>query len=263
VSTNLYGPSDKDLLLESVRLASDRYPKHFLAIRNLTLQHHAEIIDGLVLQGFVALPARVIYEFEPPAQKSSRGGLDGGVERMPSHLSRDLKLLTKSGLLVTRPVTVDIHQAERLRAWYERIYLQKHSQLNAQYTAEFFLGVINQGLMELMVLEKQGEWLGFALISRRGNVASVPALGYGELCESLGGYRLIFAAIYGQTVGHGALLNYSSGAGDFKRKRGGQPHLEYTLLRAPAASKYRRGLLGWLADRLSRVRVDDLIRRGA
>lgn len=263
VSTNLYGPSDTSSLLVSARLASARYPQHYLAIRNLTREHHAELIDGLTSQGFVALPARVIYEFKAPAQSNLSERLDGGAARRPSHLSRDLKLLTKSGLLVSRPVTVDAHQAERLRAWYERIYLKKHSQLNAQYTADFFLGVINEGLMELLVLEQQGEWLGFALIYRRGNVATVPALGYGEPCELLGGYRLIFAAIYGQTVGESLLLNYSSGAGDFKRKRGGQPLLEYTLLRAPAASRYRRRLLLWLSDRLSRIQVGDLIRRGA
>jgi hypothetical protein len=263
VSTNLYGPSDTSSLLASARLASARYPQHYLAIRNLTREHHAELIDGLTSQGFVALPARVIYEFKAPAQSNFSEGLDGGAARRPSHLSRDLKLLTKSGLLVSRPVTVDAHQAERLRAWYERIYLKKHSQLNAQYTADFFLGVINEGLMELLVLEQQGEWLGFALIYRRGNVATVPALGYSELCEPLGGYRLVFAAIYRQTVGLGLLLNYSSGAGDFKRKRGGVPLMEFTLLKAPKRSHWRKSGLAWIGRRLSHLSLQDLISRGA
>ena len=263
VSTNLYGPSDTSLLLESARLASARYPQHFLAIRNLTREHNAELIDCLASQGFVALPARVIYEFKAPAQNNCSEGLDGGAVRRPSNLSRDLKLLTKSGLLVSRPVTVDAHQAERLRNWYERIYLKKHSQLNAQYTADFFLGVINEGLMQLLVLEQQGEWLGFALIYRRGNVATVPALGYSELCEPLGGYRLVFAAIYRQTVGLGLLLNYSSGAGDFKRKRGGVPLMEFTLLKAPKRSHWRKSGLAWIGRRLSHLSLQDLISRGA
>ena len=263
VSTNLYEPSDMAPLLESARLASARYPKHFLAIRNLTLKHHARLIDGLASQGFVALPARIIYEFEAP-----KAGDAGAVRellpyRQPPNLVRDIKLLKKSGLTIKSYETIDRRQAELLRAWYDRIYLQKYSRLNAQYTTGFFLEVVCEGLMSLMVLEQDSEWLGFALIYRRGNVASVPALGYSESCESLGGYRLIFAAIYGQTVGQGLLLNYSSGAGYFKRKRGGIPLMEFTLLKAPRRSHWRRGGLAWIGRRLSHLSLQDFIARGA
>jgi hypothetical protein len=263
VSTNLYGPSDTDSLLEAARLASNLYRRRFVAIRNLTQDHHRELMHSLGSLGFVALPARVIYEFDAPTEQGSSNPADVRSLRRPSHLTRDLRLLKNSGLRVGRPAVIDEFQAERLRALYERIYIKKHSPLNAQYTANFFSGVINEGLMELLVLESEDDWLGFALIYKRGMVATVPALGYGETCEGMGGYRLVFAAIYEQTVGQGVHLNYSSGAGDFKRKRGGQPVLEYIMLRTPLASRYRGRLLRWLADRLSRIRVEDLIRRGA
>jgi hypothetical protein len=263
VSTNLYGPSDTASLLAAARLASSRYPQHYLAIRNLTREHHAELIDGLTSQGFVALPARVIYEFEASTKGDGPAGASRGQSRLPSNLMRDLRLLEKSNLLVQTCDSLSREQAEYLASLYERIYVQKYSKLNARYTPDFFLGVVNTGLMSLCVLKSGDNWLGFALIYRRGNVASVPALGYSEACEPLGGYRLIFSAIYGQTVAQGLALNYSSGAGHFKRLRGARPIMEYTLLRAPQRAFCRRMTMAWVGRRLSRVGVDALIRRGA
>lgn len=255
VSTNLYSPSDFGALLSAASRAIQGYRHHFLAIRNLTREHHESLIQGLESLGFVALPARVIYEFSAVTWLK---------QKPPINLTRDLKHLSKSGVLVQTLPRLAPDQAQQMCELYHRIYLRKHSLLNAQYTPAFFLDMVNNGWMKLLsVSDREERLLGFALLYEQSGVLSVPAVGYSEFSESLGGYRLIFASIYRHAEHHGLLLNYSSGAGDFKRKRGGQPLLEYTLLRAPAASRTRRRLLRWLANRLSRIRVEDLIRRGA
>jgi len=258
VSTSLHQPSDFDAILAATRQSVQRDPSRTFAIRNLTTVHHAPLMQALAGLGFVRLPSRVVYEFDGRPNQQQAAGL-----KTPSHLARDLKQLDKSGLRVCRPKTISMEQAGKLRQLYQRIYLDKYSPLNAQYTDRFFFDVVNTGVMRLVTLEAAGEWMGFALLMQVGEQASVPALGYSTDCEALGGYRLVFAAIFRETVLQGLLLNYSSGAGDFKRKRGATPVLEYTMVRAPTGAR----LLSWLlamAERVAvRLKAEDLMARGA
>ena len=60
------------------------------------------------------------------------------------------------------------------------------------------------------------------------------------------------------------LLNYSSGAGDFKRKRGGVACLEYTMLKAPQNWHSTRSMILSLLQRKGQgIRETDLIAWGA
>jgi len=75
---------------------------------------------------------------------------------------------------------------------------------------------------------------------------------------------MLFAAVHQHTLQHKLLLNYSSGAGDFKRKRGAMPHLEYTLLRAPQRYRaWQKKWLRWIETQTATICANDLIALGA
>jgi hypothetical protein len=92
----------------------------------------------------------------------------------------------------------------------------------------------------------------------------VPALGYDSEIDLQGSYRVLFAAIYSHAKHQGVLLNYSSGAGDFKRKRGGTPYLEFTYLSCPQNSNYlQKFALSFVSKKASTIDAQKLIALGA
>jgi hypothetical protein len=107
--------------------------------------------------------------------------------------------------------------------------------------------------------------MAFAMLYQVGDTLTVPALGYATDAEIDSLYRLLFSAIHNYTQTHALLLNYSSGAGDFKRKRGGVPHLEYTMVCAPSgqAKGWRTQLLRWLEKQAQGIDANALMALGA
>jgi hypothetical protein len=76
--------------------------------------------------------------------------------------------------------------------------------------------------------------VAFAALHRVGEVLSVPMLGYDTAADTRQGlYRQLVAWLIDHAITHELRFNFSSGAGDFKRKRGFEPHLEHTLIAPP------------------------------
>lgn len=252
VSTNAWPLDTHHALTEACLDTVRAHATHFVGIRNLQKEKNASVMHALRTQGFHALPARVVYEFD----------LREGLKSKPSHLMRDRSALAKSNLAIHIKSEISNVQASRMRELYQAIYIQKHSVLNAQYTTQFFADMVQSQLMQALVLEnREGTIMAFAMLYRQGDTLTVPALGYDTEADIDGLYRLLFAAIHQYTQTQQLLLNYSSGAGDFKRKRGGLPRMEYTLLRAPF--QWQRRLLSWIESKTAPLQVDQLIKLGA
>ena len=255
ISTNVWRTVDDAALFQTCQSFKHQHLSSFIFVRNLLMYKHQQLILDLKKIGFVTLPARVVYEFD----------LRMGMKVKPSHLTRDLSALKKSKLKVSSMDLIDDLQAERLQSLYELIYIKKHSVYNANYTPAFFKDMINTKWMScLNLINEEGEIVAFALLHQIGDTLTVPALGYFESETKAGIYRLLFASIYQYTLEHQLLLNYSSGAGDFKRKRGAQSRLEYTAVKAPASFlNWKSRLLGWIGQKTEHLTHDDLIRLGA
>jgi hypothetical protein len=256
VSTNVWDATacaDIPTLCASVM---SEHPNYFVGVRNLQTDKHADLMTQLRRLGFVALPARVVYEFD----------LRQGLTRKHSHLTRDHTARKRSGLRTVVMENISREAARRMAALYTRIYLEKHSRLNAQYTADFFEDMLNQQVMRAVALtHSNGDIMAFAMLYQVGDTLTVPALGYATDAEIDGLYRLLFSAIHEYTQTHALLLNYSSGAGDFKRKRGGMPHLEYTMVCAPCRNKigWKAQLLRWIESKARGINTETLIALGA
>ena len=255
VSTNVWPPQHQHLLLEHCNQQTKVSLSRFIFVRNLLSHQHTQLIEGLKDMGFDLLPARVIYEFD----------LREGMQSKPSHLMRDLSALKKSTLKIHHIKRIEHNDAKRLESLYDLIYIQKHSVFNAKYTSIFFMEMINSGLMTCLSLKDEREQIiAFALLYQVGDTLTVPALGYVENEKGPGIYRLLFASIFNYTLEHRLLLNYSSGAGDFKRKRGAQSRLEYTAVKAPPSfSDWKAKLVRFAAKTAEHITANDLIQRGA
>jgi hypothetical protein len=255
VSTNVWLLEQYSHILETCKLKAQSQEQRFVFVRNLLLHQHGTLIQELKSIGFVLLPARVIYEFD----------LRQGLQKKPSHLMRDLSALKKSSFKALQVKHIDEKEAAWLQHLYDLIYIQKHSVFNARYTSIFFLEMINSNQMSSLCLkDEHDQTIAFALLYQIGNTLTVPALGYLENDKGPGIYRLLFAAIFNYTLEKGLLLNYSSGAGDFKRKRGAQDRLEYTAVKAPPSFlNWKSKLLGFASKKAEQITSSDLIQRGA
>lgn len=253
ISTNIWDASTQLHIAQLCRLLLGQCPQQYIGVRNLVPKYHAELMDALSAMGFYRLPARVIYEFDCRSALKNRA----------SHLQRDRALLRKCALEVSIQTTLNVYQARQLCALYRSIYVEKHSALNPQYTEQFFMDMVNSGLMRCLLLQDvNGVVMAFALMYQVESTLTVPALGYEVLVKGL--YRMLFAAIMNHVESDQLLLNYSSGAGDFKRKRGAQAVLEYTMLRAPSQNnRISRLILSSVAQYAHRVSSANLIALGA
>ena len=256
VSTNLHDLESLSGLAQLARHLRTRYPNHFMAVRNLIPSQHASTLEALKAIGFFAIPQRVVYHFD------LRLPITG---KKPSHLQRDLTLLKNSGLKVQVHQSITRETSRLICLQYQQIYIDKHSAFNANYTADFFYDSTQSGAFQCMTLsDAQENILAFAMLYTMGQTLSVPALGYETQSSMTGLYRMLFASIWLHTQNSKMSLNYSSGAGDFKRKRGGLAELEYTLIAPPKSLlNYKSHLLEWLQNITSQVTAQDLIRHGA
>jgi hypothetical protein len=255
ISTSIWSTEQEKEIPNIASKMMNTYPTYFAGIRNILPHRHKTLIEHLDTLGFKGIPSRVIYEFD----------FRNGKISTPSHLKRDLGLLKKSAVQIDICTELDIESLTKIHHLYKKIYLEKHSLLNPQYTINFFDDVINQKLMPcLLIKDAQDQILSFGLLCQSGETLTVPALGYDPDNSIEGSYRVLFASIYNYAKHNQVLLNYSSGAGDFKRKRGGIPNLEYTYLKSPQTkSIFRQGILDLVANQLKKINAQTLINLGA
>ncbi|HVY71025.1 MAG TPA: GNAT family N-acetyltransferase, partial [Verrucomicrobiae bacterium] len=83
---------------------------------------------------------------------------------------------------------------------------------------------------------------------------SVPFIGYDtSLPQELGLYRVLVTMLLQRTAEEKLLLNYSSGAGDFKRRRGGEPVIEFNAIYTRHLPARRRAMFAALRELSNRV----------
>jgi len=248
---------DSDLIavLESV---IERYPDRPIALRHVFEDSPPALLATLAQRGFQGLPARVVYTLDASQ----------AIKPKASHLKRDLALLARSNLSIVADADFTAQDLERALRLYQIIYRHRHSLRNPDYSIEFLQWARCRGLIELLGLRSStGQICAFAARHNQGSTTSVPMLGYDLEADRRDGlYRQLVAVLVREAGVRQQKFDFSSGAGDFKRKRGFEPRLELTMLRAP--SRWPQRWPGQIALRLacagtSFLNLDRLIAAGA
>ncbi len=223
LSTNLHPPDIAATSPEITATLVRFFPAYAVLVRNLHDYLDPHLSSRFDSVGYHLLAARRIYLF------------DG---RTPDFLSRynvktDAKALRR--LASHRLVTVDdITEADapRITELYRLLYLEKHSQLNPAYNLHFVRQALRERWFDFRGLRHESGRLDAVCGSFHAHgTATTPFFGYDTtLPPSLGLYRLLVAHLLEDTAASRRVLNYSSGAGAFKRHRGAIPVLEYNAL---------------------------------
>jgi hypothetical protein len=161
---------------------------------------------------------------------------------------KDQRLLDDAAVDVLTPAEIKRQDLPRLRTVFRQLFIDKHSQLNPDFTPKFFEFCLDTGFLDLYALRYQGEIVGVLGLYARNGWLTTPLIGYDtSLPQGLGLYRRLMALLYRQARERQLQLHLSSGADAFKRARGGQGHLEYSAVYARHLAHFRQLALGTFA----------------
>ena len=241
LSTNVLSSAFQRCDIEALtRAARRRWPTHALIVRSLNRAQHPELLRHLEEAGWLLVVSRQVYLFDD---------MDRALKR--ANAKRDFRLLDDP-VFRFRVLGPDdpAEDFEAARRWYDRLYLDKYSRQNVQFTAAMLRGMAERGILRLHLLEERraGRSVGVAGLVGEDGVMTAPVVGY-DIAQApeCALYRRIIAFIMRFCHERGLYLNLSSGAPSFKRLRGARPEIEYSAVYVAHLPPLRR--LGWQAIR--------------
>ncbi len=220
VSTNLHPDFTLEELRSMTQGLTQGYPNHAVGFRSVC-DRDSRLPEFLRELGYRLIPARSVT-FVPTR---------GGAFRAKRDVRSDSRLLPESGYAaraLTEPTPAEL---ERVTELYRLLYIEKYSEHNPRFKPEFMELALRTGLLEFVVLERNGRLDGVIGFYQREGVLTVPVLGYDtRLPVKTGLFRMLSNAFAEIAYERGLDLHASSGVAAFKRSRGGEPELEYTAV---------------------------------
>lgn len=251
LSTNLYPADWSGADLPAITdLLRQQFPDHALAFRSLNDFSNLVLRERLQALGYLAIPSRQVYLFD---------GREGeGSAFLRHHNTRlDTTLLRRSPYSVVPGSALSAADFQRIEQLYSLLYLDKYSTLNPHYSAQWLQRGYAEGWLELRALRNpEGRIDGALGWFANSTLISAPIVGYDTaLPQRSGLYRQLTRLCLQEAVNRRQVLNFSAGAAAFKRLRGGQPYIEYTLIQVAHLPWARRAVWHLMAVLLQRIGV--------
>lgn len=236
LSTNLY-PADWDVteLPAITTLLKQNFPEHGIGFRSLNDFSNRELRQCLQSHGYLSIPSRQVYLFDGRAGEEALF--------LKHHNTRlDATLLRRSPYTVVPGNELNDDDFKRIEHLYNLLYLDKYCTLNPHYNAQWLRQGLREGWLEIRALRNaEGRIDGALGWFSSSTVISTPIVGYDTaLPQRLGLYRQLTRLCLQEAAERRQVLNFSSGAAEFKRLRGGQPQIEYSLVYVAHLSWGRR-----------------------
>ena len=243
LSTNLHPALDM-VTLRGIRDALLRAcPDHALVFRSLNGGLNGPMIAHLEALGFEKVFSRQVYLLDPR---------DGAFRRRNNY-GNDRRLARRTPYRWREADQLGAEDAARLCALYADLYVGKYSEYNPQFTPHYVASALAGGWLTTAALERNGALNGVVGFIDLHGVITAPLVGYDRSRPADEGlYRLLMLRLADAAYERGRMLHLSSGAAGFKRLRGGEPFVEYSLVYHRHLAPHRRlpwQLLGWLSKR--------------
>ena len=197
----------------------ERYPDHALVFRSLNQGFHQPLLERFAAEGWQLLPSRLIYRFDGKRADYLR----------KDDVRRDCKLLKDGRFQWIEHERFGAGDWSDVSSLYLELYRGKYPSENPAFSSEFFrLCCQHLGWRILLLRNEAGENVGVTGWWRRHGQLIGTVVGYRlGLPQALGLYRRLMTRVLLEAAEQGCWLNLSSGAGAFKRTRGGLPTLEF------------------------------------
>lgn len=226
LSTNLYPPDWNVAELPAITALLLRdFPEYGIGFRSLNDFSNRELRQCLKALGYLSIPSRQVYLFD--------GRAGGQAPFLKHHNTRlDATLLRHSPYTVIPGTELSDADFQRIEHLYNLLYLEKYCTLNPHYKSQWMQQGQREGWLEFRALRNPDGRIDGALgWFTSSAVISAPIVGYDTaLPQRTGLYRQLTRLCLQEAVERRQVLNFSSGAAEFKRLRGGQPQIEYSLI---------------------------------
>ncbi|MDB5101036.1 MAG: hypothetical protein JWM80_5457 [Cyanobacteria bacterium RYN_339] len=236
LSTNLYPDLTAEQLLAIRELLLRRFPDHAIVFRSINTVLGDALLEAFKDQGYTPIASRRLYYMWADRPEF----FDKNQRKI---WKKDLKLLETGPYARAVLTEADL---PRVLEVYNQLYLDKYSLHNPRFTLDFVKRAFQYQTLELRALRHKETGIidgaiGFFI---RNGAMTTPLFGYDiTLPQELGLYRMLSMLTYLESRERHLLLNQSSGAGNFKRTRGGRPNIEYSVVYDQHLWPHRR--LAW------------------
>lgn len=222
LSTNLYAQWNERNIPEIKNFLIQNFSDHAIMFRSLNKHSNPDLLNEFKDSGFILVPSRQVYIFDMQ--------LYNYVDRHNTQI--DLKLLKKTKYKIVDHHDITEDDYPRIVELYNSLYLEKYSYYNPQFTRTCIANW-HQGKLLYMNGLRNADGILDGIIGcfEKGGITSAPLVGYDtNISRNIGLYRMLIALILQRAVENSLVLNLSSGAADFKRRRGGIPFIEYSAV---------------------------------
>jgi hypothetical protein len=221
-STNLYPKLSYKALSVGTKSLLELYPQHAVMFRSLNEYTNTQLIKDLGQLGYELFPSRQIYVFDTLQDGFAK-------KRM---LQSDFSLLKKTEFNVVNHEQIVPEDYDRITQLYRELYILKHSSLNPQITTDYIRLNHEHRLLEFKGLrDQEGVLQGVIGYFAKEGVLATHLVGYNtSLPQNIGIYRLLSALLFQEAIRKKLVLNFSSGAANFKKLRGGKPVIEFSAI---------------------------------
>ncbi len=221
-STSLYGDwsgGDLEHALDALRAV---YPDRAIIWRSLNADEHQALAARMIGLGGHRLLSRIVWRIPDPAR-----------DWAPRRDARDdRRLLAAQGLRAETARDLSQEDLRRVLDLYRGLYLDKYSRTNPDYGEALLRAAIESGVLTLHLFRNDAGAIEAVTAEHvyQGTLVN-PLLGYDRtLPQARGLYRVAMAASAERAIADGLQINYSAGAGAFKRNRGARPTLEFSMV---------------------------------
>jgi len=221
-STSLYGDWNGEDIEPALAALRAAFPDRAIVWRSLNADDHGALVQRMALLGGRKLLSRIVWRLADPAR-----------DWAPRRDARDdRRLLAAQRLHAEIARTLSQDDLRRVLRLYDDLYRAKYSLTNPAYGAALLRAAVDSGVLTLRLIRNhEGVLEGFTAEHVYQGALVNPMLGYDRsLPKSRGLYRIAMAASAERALAEGLCVNYSAGAGAFKRNRGARPALEFSLI---------------------------------
>ncbi len=233
LSTNLAFDLTKKGLQQLKDYTKSKYPGNALLIRSVATPPltSTRSWEAMKAGGFHFLFNRNIFYLD----------YRGDIEKTKRSLRNDLNSLDKGSLQLIEDASPNIIDFKAIAEMYNDLYVQKHYANNLELTAEWFQMAIQSGFMKTNIFLLNGEMIAFACYTQEGDRMIGAYLGYRDaLNREYKLYRRVIACCIRQAMQRKCIIHLSSGATDFKMRRGAKQAVEYEAIDISACNAIDR-----------------------
>lgn len=217
-STDLHGPINQKEVAAIKETLIEKFPGHAIIFRSIHTYENSDLYHALKKEGFDLIASRQIFFFQGKNEEAFRSRI----------FKSDLKIIREMDYEIITNKEITPTDIPRLAQLYHFVYTDKHSQQNPQWNEEFIRLAIEQGILEILAIRKNGQIDAVAGFYCRNGVLISPFLGH-DTTQSQENklYRIISTLLYLEARKRKMILHLSSGATFYKKIRKAENVMEY------------------------------------